>query len=172
MREAYWKGLTSIITTTSLPVICSDINSGSHISFVSPVILRRRFVRRTKILLAEVSGMKKNRNTRQKPLSHISTQIGHVQWAEKLPLSRGPNCAAKLPTTGPRTGPHTALIPQMDMAYARFDGLQMSARVAPPVAKTGEPKKPVRKRKARSIPKLLARAVGAWNATKTASVAR
>ena len=42
----------------------------------------------------------------------------------------------------------------------------MSAMVAPPVAKAGEPKKPVRKRKARSMPKLLANAVGIWKSTK------
>jgi hypothetical protein len=43
---------------------------------------------------------------------------------------------------------------------------------APPVARTGEPKKPVKNRKARSMPKLDANAVGAWKATNTASVPR
>lgn len=43
------------------------------------------------------------------------------------------------PTTGPNVGPDTALMPQIDIAYARFDGDQMSAIEAPPVARTGDP---------------------------------
>jgi hypothetical protein len=58
------------------------------------------------------------------------------------------------------------------MAYARFAGDQMSAIEAPPVARIGDPKNPVKKRKARSIPKFSASAVGTWKATKTTSVAR
>jgi hypothetical protein len=42
----------------------------------------------------------------------------------------------------------------------------MSAMVAPPVASAGEPKKPVKKRKARSMPKLTEKTVGSWNNTK------
>ena len=40
---------------------------------------------------------------------------------------------------------------------------------APTVANTGEPNNPVRNRKARSIPKLLAIAVSTWKRTKMTS---
>ena len=46
----------------------------------------------------------------------------------------------------------------------------MSAMFAPPLARTGEPMKPVRNRNARSIPKLVARAVGIKNKTNTGKV--
>jgi hypothetical protein len=46
-----------------------------------------------------VSGKKKKRKIKQKPDSHMSSQIVHVQ-----PLA----WTAKPPTRGPKTGPHTA----------------------------------------------------------------
>lgn len=52
---------------------------------------------------AEVSGRKKKRKTRQKPETHISSQI-----VQRQPL----DSAAKPPTKGPRTGPRTAEMPQ------------------------------------------------------------
>jgi hypothetical protein len=39
------------------------------------------------MLFALVSGKKKKRKTKQNPLSHISSQIGHVQGAVKPPPS-------------------------------------------------------------------------------------
>jgi hypothetical protein len=69
------KGRTRLIMTTSLPVICSDMISGSHVSLSLPVILRRRRVRRNRMLLAEVSGSKKKRKTRQKADSHINSLV-------------------------------------------------------------------------------------------------
>jgi hypothetical protein len=46
----------------------------------------------------------------------------------------------------------------------------MSAILAPPVARDGEPTKPVMKRKARSMPKFVANAVGICRTTNKASV--
>lgn len=70
----------------------------------------------------------------------------------------------------PVEGPKTAATPQSEMAYALLAGTQISAIVAPPVARTGDPKKPVTNRMARSMPKLEDFAVGIWRATKTARV--
>lgn len=81
------------------------------------------------------------------PDNHSNSQIVHCH-----PLC----CAANPPTSGPNTGPDTAAIPQIAIAYALFDGLYISESEAPPVAKTGEPKKPVRNRNASNIPKLVA----------------
>lgn len=103
------------------------------------------------MLLLEVSGKKKNSMTRAKPESHMSSQMVHVQ---PLPVT------AKPPIRGPIVGPHTAAIPQIHIAYARFLGVYMSAIDAPPVARLGDPNRPVRNRKARSIPKLADKAVG------------
>lgn len=97
------------------------------------------------MLLAEVSGKKNMRKTQQKPLSHINSQMVQVH-----PLAE----AAKPPTSGPRVGPQMAAIPYIAIAYARFLGENMSASDAPPVANTGDPKKPVRKRNAKSMPML------------------
>ncbi len=55
------------------------------------------------MLLLLVSGRKKKRKIRQKPESHISSQIVHFQ-----PLLS----AAKPPIRGPIAGPKTAEIPQ------------------------------------------------------------
>jgi len=65
-----------------------------------------------------------------------------------------------------------AAIPQIAIAYARLRGAYMSDREAPPVARTGEPKKPVKNRKASNMPKLVAKAVGIWNMTKMKRVER
>jgi hypothetical protein len=46
----------------------------------------------------------------------------------------------------------------------------MSAILAPPVARDGEPTNPVINRNARSMPKLVARAVGICKMTKRARV--
>ena len=98
-----------------------------------------------------VSGRKKNRNTRQNPDTHISSQTVQVQPSA---------CAAKPPTSGPRTSPQTALILQIAKPYACFFGGYISEMEAPPVARAGEPNKPVKNRKARSMPKFVASAVG------------
>lgn len=50
--------------------------------------------------------------------------------------------------------------PQMVRPYARFLGASMSVIVAPPVARTGDPTKPVINRNTKSLPKLVASAVG------------
>lgn len=138
--------------------------------------------------MALVSGKKKNKVIKQKAESHVNSQMGQVQGAVKAPPV-GPYCTANPPTSGlhspkrvsqlptigrihngleryagetyPRVGPMKAATPQSDMAYARFAGRQISAMEAPPVASTGEPKNPVIKRNASSIPKLEAFAVGA-----------
>ncbi len=55
------------------------------------------------MLVELVSGRKKVRKMRQKPESHISSQIVHVQ-----PLFS----AANPPMRGPMAGPKTAAIPQ------------------------------------------------------------
>lgn len=93
-----------------------------------------------------VSGRKITMTIKAKPDSQRSSQIGHCQ-----PLC----CAANPPTSGPRTGPQIAARPQTAMAYALLDGLYISEREAPPVARTGDPKNPVKNRNARSIPKFL-----------------
>lgn len=162
-------GLTSTIVTISLRVILAAASSGPEMSSLFPVIFRRRRDRRYKIFAALVSGKKRNRNTKQKALSHINSHIGHVQGAVNPPVI-GPYSTAKPPISGPKVGPQTAAMPQIDMAYALLAGLQISAREAPPVAKTGEPKKPLKNRKARNMPKLVASAVGTWNATKMTRV--
>jgi phage protein D len=133
--------------------------SGSQVNRSSPVSLRRRFVRRCKMFVALVSGRQKKRKIRQKPESHMSSQIVHVQ-----PLAS----TAKPPTSGPSTGPQTAPIPQTARPYACFWGRYISAIVAPPVASAGDPKNPVKNRNARSMPKLTAKSVGSWNKTKIA----
>ena len=151
-------GRTRIIIATALPVIPSAIISGWHFSvdagssdFCSAsflaMTLRNRCVRRKRMLAELVSGKKKNRKTRQKPDSQTSSQIVQVQ-----PLFS----AAKPPIRGPRMGPSAAAMPQTLMPYATFSGAYMSAMEAPPVARAGLPKNPVRKRKARSMPKFLA----------------
>ena len=61
-------------------------------------------------------------------------------------------------------------MPQIPMPYARFCGRYMSPILAPPVARTGEPTKPVMKRKARSMPKFTASAVGTCKTTNNAKV--
>jgi hypothetical protein len=81
------------------------------------------------------------------------------------------DCTAKPLTKGPKIGPHTAEIPQILRLYACLRGTYISVIEAPPVAKAGEPINPVKKRKARSAPKLGASAVGIWSTTKTNSVA-
>jgi hypothetical protein len=143
---------------TSLGPIFSEIMSGSHVNRSSPVSLRRRLQRRCKMFGELVSGRKKNSTTKQNPESHMSSQIVQVQLRA---------CTANPPTRGPSTGPATAPTPQTANPYACFWGRYMSAMVAPPVARAGEPKKPVRKRKARSMPKLTDSAVGICNKTKT-----
>src|SRR6266850_3285592 len=108
------------------------------------------------MLEEEVSGKKKKRKTRVNPLNHNSSHIVHLQ-----PLK----CVAKLPTMEPVTGAHAAQALHSVMPYIRFLGLYMSATVAPPVARTGEPMKPVMNRNARSMPKFVARAVGTRRTT-------
>ena len=109
------KGRTRDIMAISFPVICCDMSSGSQVNFSSPVSFRRRRVRRMRMLLALVSGRRKNRTTRQNPDSHISSQIGHVQGAV-MPPPVPPYWTAYPPTSGPSVGPQMALMPQMDMA--------------------------------------------------------
>jgi hypothetical protein len=83
-------------------------------------------------MLAElVSGRKNIIIMRANPESHTSSNMVHVQ-----PFAS----AAKPPIRGPRVGPDTAACPKVAIAYARFDGAYMSPRLAPPVAKTGDPK--------------------------------
>ena len=99
------------------------------------------------MLLELVSGRKSVRKTRQAPESHMSSQIVHFQPSFS---------AAKPPTRGPRAGPQTAAMPHTAIPYTCLLGAYMSAIEAPPVARTGLPMKPVRKRNAKSIPKFLA----------------
>ena len=88
-------GFTSVIITMSLPVILSPTSIGSHVSFSLPVNLRNLMVRRYMMFADDVSGKKKKtdmvskpqmtsfaehlRNTKQKPDSHVSSQIVQVQ---------------------------------------------------------------------------------------------
>ena len=142
---------------TSLGDISAACSSGSHVNLSSPVKFRSLRVLRYKIFGELVSGSRKNKATKQKPDSHMSSQIVHVQPSA---------ITANPPIKGPTTGPQTAPIPQIARPYACFCGRYMSAMVAPPVASAGEPKNPVRKRNANSMPKLVARAVGSWKSTK------
>ena len=64
----------------------------------------------------------------------------------------------------------TAATPHIPIPYARFRDRYMSAILAPPVARDGEPTKPVINRNARSMPKLVDRAVGICKMTKRARV--
>jgi hypothetical protein len=95
------------------------------------------------MLDAEVSGKKKKSSTSVAAESHMSSQIVQRQLSK---------CAEKLPSSGPRLGADAANTPQTVIPYARFLGEYRSATVAPPVARIGEPNKPVRNRKAISIP--------------------
>src|SRR5712691_4328378 len=113
------------------------------------------------MLEEEVSGKKKKRMTHVKLANQNSSHIVHLQ-----PFT----CTAKLPTMGPVAGAHAATALQIVIPYTRFLGLYMSAADAPPVAREGEPTKPVMKRNAMSMPKLLARAVGIRRRTKKNSV--
>lgn len=140
------------------------------------------------MLTDEVSGKKKVSTASEKPLSQRSSQIVQVQpsaWAAKPPIR------------GPRTGPQTALMPHTPMAYALFCGAYISAREAPPfrnqivsklqtpgslvhrmkekrtkhtVASAGDPKKPVKNRNAKRVPRFLANAAGTCSATNTIRV--
>lgn len=66
--------------------------------------------------------------------------------------------------------PDTAPMPQTARPYVRLAGEYMSLILAPPVARLGLPMKPVRKRKARSMPKFAASAVGTCRTTKSSNV--
>jgi hypothetical protein len=61
---------------------------------------------------------------------------------------------------------YTAPIPQTARPYTCFLGRYMSAIEAPPVASAGDPKNPVKNRKARSMPKLMEKTVGNCRRTK------
>ncbi len=61
-------------------------------------------------------------------------------------------CAEKLLRSGPGLGADAANTPQRVIPYARFFGVYRSVTVALPVARIGEPKNPVRKQNAISIP--------------------
>jgi hypothetical protein len=99
-------------------------------------------------MLAELVSRRKNiAITRAKPECHISSQIINAQ-----PL----DSAARPPIRGPIVGPATAACPHIAIAYAFSDGAYMSLRLALLVAKTGLPKKLVRNRKAKSMPKFFA----------------
>ncbi len=135
--------------------------SDSHLSFSFLVSLRRTGDHPYKMLVKLVSGRKNIIIKRAKPESHISSQMVHVQPFDS---------AANPPITGPNVGPATAACPQIAMAYARLERAYISPRLAPPVAKTGLPKKPVRNRKARSMPKFFAYITANCRNTKTTSV--
>ena len=117
--------------------------SGADMIEGFPVNLRRRRARRYRMLDADVSGKKKKSKTKVAEESHMSSQIVHRQPSKR---------AEKLPSSGPRLGAHVANTPQRVIPYARFFGAYRSAMVAPPVARIGEPKNPVRNRNAISIP--------------------
>ncbi|SRR5229473_3074729 len=108
------------------------------------------------MLEEDVSGKKKKRRIVVKLPNHISSHIVHLQVSA---------WAAKPPAMGAVEGAHTAKAPQSAMPYTRFLGLYMSAMVAPPVARDGEPTKPVMKRNAMSMPKFVDKAVGIWRRT-------
>src|SRR5882757_8465608 len=103
------------------------------------------------MLEEDVSGKKKKRRIVVKLPNHISIHIVHLQLSA---------WATKPPAMGAVAGAHTAKVPQSVMPYTRFLGLYKSPIVAPPVARIGEPTKPVMKRNARSMPKFVDRAVG------------
>lgn len=62
----------------------------------------------------------------------------------------------------PRIGPQTAPTLHTPIAYGTFLGVNRSAIDAPPVARMGEPTKPVRNRKMRMQVKLVGLRMGAW----------
>lgn len=96
---------------------------------------------------ALVSGKKRKRKIKQNPDSHKISQMVHFQ-----PLAS----TAKPPTMGPMTWPMMAAIPKMLIAYALLLGSYMSTMLAPPVASTGLPKSPDRKRMASNVWKFFA----------------
>lgn len=71
-------------------------------------------------------------------------------------LEKQSQLMVRVKETERHTGPMTLEIPKIAKGYARFAGEYMSAIEAPPVASTGLPKNPVRKRKARSMPMFFA----------------
>lgn len=67
---------------------------------------------------------------------------------------------------GPMIGPRTAPVDHTPIAYGSLLGRKISPIEAPPVARIGEPKKPVRKRKMRRQVRFFGRTIGIWRRTK------
>ena len=118
---------------------------------------RRRWARRRRMLVEEVSGMRKMSQAREAEerkksgqivQRHPSPSYAKLKYNDGLSHYRAYTCmCAYPPIRGPSVGPQTALMPQMPIPYARFLGSNMSAMDAPPVASAGEPKNPERKRR-------------------------
>lgn len=71
--------------------------------------------------------------------------------------------------SGPNTGPSIPHTPKILIQYEISIGEYISMIVAPPVARTGPPKNPVKNRKIRSISIFTANLVGGCSKTKTNS---
>jgi hypothetical protein len=56
------------------------------------------------------------------------------------------------------------------MGYPMVIGLNMSATVPPPTARTGEQKNPVRKRQTRMVSMLWTRVIGSWKMMNATAV--
>jgi hypothetical protein len=72
--------------------------------------------------------------------------------------------------SGPRDGPHEAIPAQMAMIYGIFEPGNMSWKLAPAVARHGEPKNPSKNRRTSRPAKLSTRDVGMVRMTNMANV--
>jgi len=73
--------------------------------------------------------------------------------------------------SGPMAGPRHAESAQSDKRYGILTMENMSLRVAPPVARAGDPKNPIRNRKTRRPPMLFTSDAGIARIVKMANVA-
>lgn len=74
------------------------------------------------------------------------------------------------PRTGPKTGPLQAPRAHTPIISASVEVGHRSLMLAPPVARAGEPRTPVRKRKTRMQAKLLEKTMGSWKMMKSRRV--
>lgn len=112
-----------------LPCLISD----SDLSFSLPVDFLRRWARFKRIKSALVSGKQKKSRSQLKLHRISSSYIDHLQ------VLSGTENPAK---SGPSAGPASAAPPQKIRPYGIFGNDKISAAEAPPVARTGPPRKP------------------------------
>lgn len=94
----------------------------------------------------------------------LSQSISHSDQRQFSAATENPEMS------GPNAGPHVAAKAQMQSTYGSLIRLYMSCRLAPPVARQGEPKKPRRNRRTSKPAKFSTRAAGTQRMTKMAMV--